>query len=173
MQEVWKPIEGFETTYLVNNLGQVKSIPRINTKGKLIKLYAHKSGYLYCCLSQNGKVFNKRVHILVAKAFIPNPYNLPEVNHKDENKSNNNKDNLEWCTKLYNIQYGTGIQKRSKPVTGFRDNIPVVKFISTAEAGRNGFNGHHIIECCNGKRKTHKKLTWKYDEKGESHESES
>lgn len=100
---------------------------------------------MYCCLSQNGKVYTKRVHILVAQAFIPNLNNLPEINHKDENKSNNKVSNLEWCTKLYNIQYGTEIEKRSK-----------------AEAGRNGFNGNHIVECCNGKRKTHKKLTWKY-----------
>ena len=164
MQEIWKPVKGFEETYLVSNLGQIKSIPRVNTKGKLIKLYPNKSGYLYCCLSQNGKVYNKRVHRLVAEAFIPNPNDYTQVNHKDENKDNNNKDNLEWCTNLYNIQYGTGIQKRSKAVTGFRDGILVIKFVSAAEAGRNGFNTSHIIECCNKKRKTHKKLTWKYDE---------
>lgn len=173
MQEQWKPVKGFETTYLISSLGQVKSIPRVNTKGKLLKLHQHKTGYMYCCLSQNGKVFSRRVHILVAQAFIPNINNLPEINHKDEDKTNNRISNLEWCTKIYNIQYGTGIEKRSKSVTGFRNGIPVITFISTAEAGRNGFNGHHIVECCNGKRKTHKKLTWKYNEKGDSHESES
>ena len=164
MQEIWKSIQGFENTYMISNLGNVKSLSRPYTKGKLIKPHKHKRGYLYCCLSQNGKVYNRRIHILVAKAFIPNPNNLPEINHKDENKSNNIVTNLEWCTKVYNIQYGSGIDRRSKAVIGLKNNKIIYKFKSTAEAGRKGFNHHHISSCCLGKRKTHKGLNWKYIE---------
>ena len=118
--EIWKPIEGFDGCYEVSNLGRVKSIDRIikiNTvftvrKGRMLKLVTSKIGYVYCTLVYKGKVNTYLVHRLVAQAFISNPDNLREVNHKDEDKTNNRVDNLEWCDHIYNANYGTAIERR-------------------------------------------------------------
>lgn len=112
-KEIWKPINNYEGYYEVSNLGNVRSIDRIvknknNTvkviKGKQHKLTVTKSGYVSTILYKNSEQKNYRVHRLVAEAFIPNPENLPQVNHIDENKENNCVDNLEWCTGSYNIK---------------------------------------------------------------------
>lgn len=105
--EIWKDIEGYEGIYQISNKGSVKSIPRKGAKGGLIKPTADKDGYLCIGLNKNARRKTFKVHRLVAAAFIPNTENLPEVNHKDENKLNNCVDNLEWCTHIYNSSYGT------------------------------------------------------------------
>ena len=130
------------------------------------------NGYYYVCLSKNGIVKNYFVHRLVAEVFLPNPDNLPCVNHKDEDKSNNNVDNLEWCTHEYNINYGTRNKrigksntngKRSKPVLQYTlDGQFVKEWSSIMECKRNGYNHGHIIECCRKNRKTHKGFIWRY-----------
>lgn len=98
---MWKDIENYEGLYQVNELGEVKS------KRGILKPKPTKWGYLQVGLYKNGVCKNFSVHRLVAKAFIPNPDNLLEVNHKDENKLNNTVENLEWCTRKYNINYGS------------------------------------------------------------------
>lgn len=118
VKEVWKPIKGFEGLYEISNLGRVKSLPKYtDSKGypqlrkeKFLKpgKTGKKRNYLAVVLN-NGKSY--KVHRLVAEAFIPNPNNLPLVNHKDENPANNRVDNLEWCTNKYNSQYS------AKPLT--------------------------------------------------------
>ena len=110
MQEVWKEIEGTNGMYQVSNLGNVKSFTRIK-KGGLLKFGHFSNGYLFAHIRINGKRRSYLVHRLVASAFLPNPQNLPQVNHKDENKTNNRVDNLEWCTHLYNQNYGTKNQR--------------------------------------------------------------
>ena len=107
--EDWKPIKDFEV-YLVSNLGNVYS-----TKSKK-KMHLHKmkNGYMHINLSKNNKKHSFYVHRLVANAFIPNPKNLPQVNHKDENKENNCVSNLEWCSNQYNQNYGTLSQRKSE-----------------------------------------------------------
>lgn len=128
MEEVWKDVVGYEGLYQVSNLGRVKSLSRLVDKGKYGTIYTKERilknqkvnvNYLFVILSKDGKHKNMTVHRLMAKAFLPNPYNLSDVNHKDENPSNNfiyvNKDgsvdyeksNLEWCTHKYNCNYGT------------------------------------------------------------------
>ena len=104
----WKIIEGF-TDYKVNENGEVYSIKR----NKILKQY-EKKNYLGVYLYQNNKRKFKAVHRLVAEAFIDNPYNLPQVNHKDENSMNNNVYNLEWCTQKYNMNYGTLKERQRK-----------------------------------------------------------
>ena len=91
--EQWKPIEGFEGVYEVSSWGNIR-----NAKEEHLKVYKNFKGYLRVDLFKNGKRFHKRVNRLVAEAFIPNPDNLPQVNHKDGNKENNSFTNLEWVT---------------------------------------------------------------------------
>ena len=103
---IWKPVIGYEGLYEVSNTGLVKSLNCYNYKHpRIMKLGKRADGYLSVGLSKNNKTKTKTVHRLVAEAFIPNPNNLEMVNHKDENKSNNNVDNLEWCTRSYNQLY--------------------------------------------------------------------
>ena len=115
-EEIWKPIEGYEGLYEVSSYGRVRSLDRYVKcdyeryrlhKGKILSPGKDKDGYLFVVLSCNGKHKTITVHRLVAQAFIPNPYNLPQVNHRDENPSNDNVDNLEWCNAKYNSNYKT------------------------------------------------------------------
>ena len=109
--EIWKDIEGYEGLYQVSNKGRIKSLNRIDSRGhkvneKILSSKPNNKGYLRVHLYKNGKRKPFSVHRLVAIAFIPNPNNLLEVNHKDENKENNTVDNLEWCDRKYNANYG-------------------------------------------------------------------
>ena len=112
--EEWRAVPGYEGLYEVSSYGRVKSIDRYVKsksyrlhKGKVLSPGKDRNGYLFVVLSYNGKHKGITVHRLVAESFIPNPDNLPQVNHKDEDKTNNNVDNLEWCDAKYNSNYGT------------------------------------------------------------------
>ena len=108
MQEVWKDIKGYEGLYQISNTGKVKGLKR----NKVLKPILQRSGYYYVDLQRKRRL----VHRLVAEAFIDNPDNLPEVNHKDEDKVNNSVENLEWCDSKYNANYGTRNKRRGKPI---------------------------------------------------------
>ena len=123
MIEFWKDIKGYEGFYQVSNLGRVKSLSRsiyyskgytVYRKGKIKKPSFDKNGYPQIGLCKNGTVITRKIHRLVAEAFIPNPENKPEINHKDENKTNNYVDNLEWVTEKENVNYGYGAKRRAK-----------------------------------------------------------
>lgn len=105
--EIWKPVVGFEGLYEISNLGRIKSIPRRYRKEeKIMKTrFSVRGGYESVILCKERKKYSKRIHRLVAEAFIPNPGKLPVINHKDENVRNNNVDNLEWCDLSYNYYY--------------------------------------------------------------------
>lgn len=218
--EQWKDIEGYEGLYEVSNMGRVR-----NNKGKILKPQMRRM-YLSHILYKDGIPHNWSVHRLVAKAFIPNPNNYEVVNHKDENKLNNEASNLEWCTTGYNCNYGTrniqishklskkvyqftldgeyvneypsanvvgidpsGIRQCCRGVLNFfkgfiwkYDNIPptpvqprkkpiiqytldgefVREWESAFECGKNGYHQSHVMECCQGKQKSHKGFIWKY-----------
>lgn len=116
MNEIWKDVPGYEGFYSVSNFGRVKQL-KDNRFGKFIdcdkikKLTPDKDGYLRTSLTKDKKEKKFMVHRLVAMTFIPNPYNYPQVNHKDEVKNNNCVDNLEWCTEEYNANYGTRTER--------------------------------------------------------------
>lgn len=167
--EQWKNIEGYEGLYQVSDDGRIR-----NSKGKILKGGKNARGYLYVALNKNGKQVMKKVHRLVAEAFLENPQNLPEVNHKDECKTNNNVLNLEWCDSKYNTNYGTANQRRAEKLLNRQDlskridQIDAVtgevirQWASTMECGRNGYMQSHVSACARGERKTHKGYVWKY-----------
>lgn len=106
MEEIWKDIKGFEGKYQISNFGNVKSLNYNNSKyEKNLTPKINNKGYAWYLLCKNGKAYPMLAHRLVAIAFIENPNNLPEVNHKDENPLNCNVENLEWCTRSYNTNY--------------------------------------------------------------------
>lgn len=164
-KEIWKPVLGYKGLYEVSNWGRVKSI-RFG-KERILKPDIVGRGYFQVDLWKNGKVKRYYVHRLVAEAFIPNYNNLPCVNHKDENKQNNNVINLEWCSAKYNINFGTRTERVSKKLSktvlqyDLEGNL-IREWASANECGRNGFNQSHITDCCKGKRKTHKGFIFKY-----------
>ncbi len=116
--EIWKDIENYEGYYQVSNMGRIRSVRRILCDGKtregtIIKAFPDAFGYIRVRLYMNGKSQRFMVHRLVATAFVDNPNGYPILNHKDENKSNNQATNLEWCTQKYNINYGTRTKRAS------------------------------------------------------------
>lgn len=168
INEIWKSVEGYDGLYEVSSFGRVKSLSNDKSrKEKILKPASNGCGYLNVNLHNEGKNKNFLVHRLVASAFLENPGNFPEVNHKDEDKKNNSVDNLEWCTRAYNRNFGTRNERmakaKSKPVLQFTKNGEFVKeWQSTNECGRNGFNKGHVVSCCLGKQKSHAGFIWRY-----------
>lgn len=119
MSEVWLPYKGYEEHYEVSDLGNVRSLSRLTdfgsskkfVLGRVLKIKCRKGKYPFVILSKDNAQSSKMIHRLVAETHIQNPLNLPEVNHKDGNKNNNAKDNLEWATRSYNQlhAYDTGL----------------------------------------------------------------
>ena len=168
-EEIFKDIEGYEGKYQTSNRGNVKSLNYRGTgKEKILKPQKTGDSYLQVHLYLDGKGKFYLVHRLVAQAFLPNPDNLPEVNHKDENPKNNNVDNLEWCTSKYNSNYGTRNQrvaeKISKPILAIDKRTGLIlKFVSSIEAEREtGIDHSSIIKCCKGKMNSCGGFYWMY-----------
>lgn len=181
--ESWEQINGFKN-YEISSYGRVRSIQRIvNTwygkrkvNSKILKTQINK-GYEYVSIRDNAnKLCSKKVHRLVADAFIPNPNNLPCINHKDENKLNNRVDNLEWCTVNYNINYGSRITRASntRKYYSLKSKAPVIqydlnynklnRFISIREAEREtGLDSSCISKCCKKKIKSYKNFIFRYE----------
>lgn len=162
--EIWRDIKDYPN-YQVSNMGRVKSLNYKRTgKEKILKNSKNNSGYLYVCLTINKKEHNYRIHRLVASAFLPNPNNLPQVNHINEIKTDNRVENLEYCDSSYNINYGTRTEKTQKPILQFTlDGELVRKWDSTIEVEKElGFYHSDISKCCKGKRKTASGYKWCY-----------
>ena len=152
---MWRDIIGYEGIYQVSNKGNVFSIERMvqgrKRGGITLKPKYRRDGYLQVGLYKNGKMKNKLIHRLVLEAFVENPNNLPEVNHKDENKTNNDLSNLEWCSGRYNVNYGTRNERLSKKVRAVNvETGEVVEFNSTQEAERKGYSSGGVSLACRG-----------------------
>ena len=193
MTEIWKTAiyDGiiYEGLYKVSNLGRILSLNYRNTgKAELMNPGTNTGGYLQVELSKNGKTKTCSVHRLVAEAFLDNPDNKPEVNHKDEDKTNNfvflnedgsvdkEKSNLEWVWHIDNMNHGTRNERAgkaiSKALTNGKLSKKVLQFTldgefireypSIMECSRNGFDQGAVCKCCNGKLKTHKGFRFMY-----------
>ena len=152
--EIWKDIKGYDGYYQVSNLGRIKNMKT----NYILKPTPNKQrgGYLSLILSLNGVHTRRYVHRLVAETFIPNTLNLPEINHKDEDPTNNSVDNLEWCDHLYNQKYGTRTQRAGeghrKPINQYSlDGILIKRWSSALEIeNKTGYCHSAIRKCCNG-----------------------
>lgn len=175
VREEWRPMVGYEGYYEVSNLGQIRGVERlINCKngtrktirGKVLKQSTHyKNGYKSVMVTVSGNQKRILVHRAVAIAFLENPNDLPEINHKDENKENNAVENLEWCTRQYNNSYGSakvrGHEKQSKPVKQIKDGKVIAIYPSAMEAARQtGGTQGGISGCCRGELKTSGGYKW-------------
>ena len=155
-----RDICGYEGLYAITDNGEVWSY----RKNKFLKQHITNDGYLYVTLYKNKQRKTIKVHRLVAETYIPNPNNLPEVNHKSEVTTNNCIDNLEWVTKKENANYGTRAErihkKTRKKVLCVETNII---YASTLDAEyKTGISSSHISEVANGIRKTAGGYLWKY-----------
>lgn len=176
--EIWRTAiykgETYEN-YQVSNFGRILSLNYNHTgKSKLLKPGDDGHGYLQVDFFKDGKRKSCKVHRLVAETFLLNPDNLPCINHKDEDKTNNLVENLEYCTYEYNNNYGSRNERAAKANTNGKQSKPVLQFSktgefireypSTMECKRNGFNEGNICSCCLGKRKSADGYIWKYKE---------
>lgn len=166
MEEVFRDIKGYEGLYQISNLGKVRSLNyrRTNTT-QILRQGKQKAGYLFVLLCNSKGHKTNRIHRLVADAFIPNTNNYPCVNHKDENKENNNIDNLEWCDIKYNNSYGSKLDKKRKKVIC----ITTGKEFNSIKKASEFYNidNSTIVKVCKGKRKyggmfKNIELEWKY-----------
>ena len=144
MEEIWKDIKGYEGLYQVSNTGKVKSLEKLKWNGRgyqklperIMKGKKCGRGYLQVRLFKDGKSKNYYLHRLVAVAFIPNPDNLPQVNHRNEIKTDNCVDNLEWCDAKYNSNYGTKNQRIAEKLRGRKHSEEAIKKMSEKLRGR-------------------------------------
>lgn len=186
MEEIWRDIHEYEGLYQVSNLGKIKSLNYNHTKKEKILVLANSStGYKVTVLSKSGKTKTINVHRLVAEAFIPNPNNLPCINHKDGNKINNCFDNLEWCTYSHNNKEAFRLGLRKPPWEGKKgskhncskkinqydlEGNLINEFGSITEASKLFFSlskrpDKNISETIRGKSKTAFGYIWKYADK--------
>lgn len=171
MKEIFKDIEGYENLYQISDQGKVKALGNGGSnasKERILKPAKEKNGYMFVKLCKQGKQKNYYVHRLVASAFIENPNNHPEINHRDEDKTNNTITNLEWCTHFYNVNYGTRTERakdKQKIVKGKKILCVTTNTIynSIKEASQIlNMSSSSICHCCKGKNKSCGGLKWKY-----------
>lgn len=166
MEEVWKDIAGWEGSYQVSTYGHVKSLK--HGKERILKPGKNSSGYLTVGFSIKSKTFTKVVHRLVAIAFIPNPENKGDVNHIDEDKTNNHLENLNWMTRKENVNWGTAIERQvksnSKPIKViYQDDTYEIWESAKAFARENNLLSSSIVNVLKGREKAHHGLRFEYE----------
>lgn len=175
--EEWKTVDDFDGIYQVSNMGRVKSIDHVVkngrgkriAKGKILKPHKSCHGYLFVKTSKKFGSKHLAVHRLVAKAFLDNPYNYPDVNHKDEVKDNNVVTNLEWCNHSYNALYGTCQERllkyKQKKVNMIDANSgKIIRAFDSMKSVEEelGICKTQISMVCRGKRRTAGGYIWEY-----------
>ena len=160
-KEVWRDVPGYAGLYQVSNLGRVRNL----VYG--LKPWKHNAGYRAVTLYSGNLKKKKLVHRLVAEAFLPNPDNLPQVNHKNGDRTDNRVENLEWCTNQGNALHsvytlGRDSNKPKRPVVCLTTGEKYASVTLAAKAV--GGNSQNICKCCRGERKHHKGLAWAYAE---------
>ena len=160
----WKPIPNYENLYEINSTGEIRSLCKRYSKEPIIlKQGIGSRGYKNVTLCKKGEQTTFNVHRLVATVFLPNPNNLPCVNHKDENKLNNDVSNLEWCSYYQNNVYGSRLTKsaikRSIPVMCIETNVMYTS--AYAAYRKTGVRQSSIWKCCHNKAKTAGGYHWK------------
>lgn len=174
-EEEWRQVDGYNGRYEISSYGRLKSYAQDRSNGKIKDGNLDKKGYLSVLLYDgNGNSKWRKMHRLVAETFIPNPDNLEQVNHKDEDKTNNSVSNLEWCTNDYNMHYGTAIERKvealkccpstSKKVYSVDEFGNVEHYDSIGEAERMTGNSHcNIVRALKGRRPNCGGKQWFYD----------
>lgn len=154
MDEMWMPFPN-HSRYEISNTGKVRRADTLRERSP-VKI---KSGYMTIMLTDRGKYELEYIHRAVAIAFIPNPKNLPQVNHIDRNRANNLVDNLEWCTAKYNVQHGKG-----RPISCFtKDGVFIDSFVCAREAERQlGLSRGTIDKAARGEYHTSYGFIWRY-----------
>ena len=179
--ETWRPVKGYEGLYEVSDLARVRSLDRMTKRKKKdgtfgltpvrghIMKQSERNGYLFVNLSEgHRKVKSIDIHRIVATAFVPNPNDLTEINHKDENKHNNLPSNLEWCNHQYNTNYGTGkwrkaVPRRKKVEQLTLDGRHVAYYESVCKLSRiKGYSQGNISTVCRGEKPTAYGYQWRY-----------
>ena len=188
--EIWKDIPDYEGLYQASNMGNIRSIARKHTKGGILRYSMGSGGYKQLVLCKNGKPRTYMIHRLIAKTFLTNDNNLKEINHKDENKLNNCLENLEYCDRIYNQNYGTAIirmvknhnykesiiksaahrdynliaQKTRKKILQLDLNDNIIKEWDGIRVASKqlSLSVSNISKCCNNKAKTCGNYRWKF-----------
>lgn len=173
MSEIWKDIPSYEGYYQVSNYGRVRSLNRVIKgilyKGKLLKQQPARGGYLHIGLAKNGIIKMCYIHRLVAMSFVGGYFDGALVNHRDENRKNNNASNLEWCTKSYNLTYGSAAQSNrvNKGISinqYTKEGELLHTYGSMAEAAEKIRKPvQNIWAVCKGLKKTCGGYVWKYN----------
>lgn len=173
MEEIWKDIADTHGLYQVSNMGRIRAVPKRRLvrngytaywPGQIIKPHLSNSGYFCVHFYVEDKTISRYIHRLVAKAFIPNPFNLPQINHKNEDKLDNRISNLEWCDCKYNNNYGTHTERSSwstrqcktirHHVAMISDDVIISVFNSIQEASvATGIDDSAITKVCYGRPK--------------------
>lgn len=184
--EIWKDVVGYEGLYIVSNMGRIVSLSRHlrnryssrQTAPKILSPYVREvsQNYRFYCVSlwKNNKSKSCRVHQVVATAFIPNPHNLPEIDHIDTDTANNSISNLRRCTRLENannpitkaknreIRLGKPMPKLRKPIVQLLNGEVVNTFPSIKSTVEFGFSKTQISMCCHNQNLSHKGFKWMF-----------
>lgn len=155
LMEFWTFTHGYAKPYMVSTFG------RVSLDGKILPLWKDTNGYSYTVLYKNGSRVNRSVHRLVAESFIPNPFGFSQVNHRNEVKSDNRVENLEWCSPKYNSNYGMGSKRNKHYYEQYSLDGTFIRNFTTSQLKEQGFDKGGVRLVAVGKGKTYKGFKWK------------